>query len=141
MADSLFDVAGTSVGGDGTLKARFANGLETRIKMLQNAGHENIDLHRLPKQMTKAEAGRWLLKHIYTGTEHSTQAAAVNSKITSIDNKANREAKRNAVTGEKTVKPAAEKKAPATKAAAKSSKPAKKSSPAPAEAELATASA
>ena len=51
-----FTVAGTATNPDGTTKARFANDLVARIKILNKAGCTNINLMELPKPMTKLEA-------------------------------------------------------------------------------------
>ena len=55
-ADKLFTVAGTATNSDGTTKARFANDLVARIKILNKAGCSNINLVELPRAMTKLEA-------------------------------------------------------------------------------------
>lgn len=55
-ADKMFTVAGTATNSDGTTKARFANDLVARIKILNKAGCTNINLVELPRAMTKLEA-------------------------------------------------------------------------------------
>ena len=55
-AEKLFTVAGTAKNPNGTVKARFANDLVARIKILNKAGCTNINLVELPKAMTKLEA-------------------------------------------------------------------------------------
>jgi hypothetical protein len=55
----LFTVAGTAEY-QGTTKARFANDLKARIKMLERAGMTEIALVELPNPMTKAEAITYL---------------------------------------------------------------------------------
>lgn len=55
-AEKLFTVAGTAKNADGTVKARFANDLVARIKILNKAGCTDINLIELPKAMTKLEA-------------------------------------------------------------------------------------
>jgi hypothetical protein len=53
MSESkLFTVAGTATNADGTTKARFANDLVARIKILNKAGCTNINLLELPSPMT-----------------------------------------------------------------------------------------
>jgi len=59
-ADKLFSVAGTATNPDGTTKARFANDLVARIKILNKAGCTNINLVELPQAMTKLDALKYL---------------------------------------------------------------------------------
>lgn len=59
-ADKLFTVAGTATNSDGTTKARFANDLVARIKILNKAQCTNINLVELPRAMTKLEALQFL---------------------------------------------------------------------------------
>ena len=59
-ADKLFTVAGTATNPDGTTKARFANDLVARIKILNKAGCNNINLIELPHAMTKLQALQFL---------------------------------------------------------------------------------
>lgn len=59
-AEKLFTVAGTATNKDGTVKARFANDLVARIKILNKAGCTDINLVELPKAMTKLEALQYL---------------------------------------------------------------------------------
>jgi hypothetical protein len=59
-ADKLFTVAGTATNPDGTTKARFANDLVARIKILNKAKCTNINLAELPRAMTKLEALQYL---------------------------------------------------------------------------------
>ncbi len=54
--EKLFTVAGTAKNPNGTVKARFANDLVARIKILNKAGCTDINLIELPKAMTKLEA-------------------------------------------------------------------------------------
>ena len=54
--EKLFTVAGTAKNSDGTVKARFANDLVARIKILNKAGCTDINLMELPRAMTKLEA-------------------------------------------------------------------------------------
>ena len=60
--EKLFTVAGTAKNADGTVKARFANDLVARIKILNKAGCTDINLVELPQAMTKLEA----LQHLQT---------------------------------------------------------------------------
>lgn len=61
MSESkLFTVAGTATNPDGTTKARFANDLVARIKILNKAGCTNINLVELPSPMTKLQALQYL---------------------------------------------------------------------------------
>jgi hypothetical protein len=50
-----FTVAGTSVL-NGKEKVRFANDLETRVKVLYRNGHTDVDLIPLPMEMDKEQA-------------------------------------------------------------------------------------
>lgn len=54
--EKTFTVAGTATNADGTAKARFANDLVARVKILNKAGCTNINLVELPRAMTKLEA-------------------------------------------------------------------------------------
>jgi hypothetical protein len=58
--EKLFTVAGTATNADGTAKARFANDLVARIKILNKAGCTNINLVELPRAMTKLEALQYI---------------------------------------------------------------------------------
>jgi hypothetical protein len=60
MTDKLFTVAGTATNPDGTTKARFANDLVARIKILNKAGCTAINLVELPSPMTKLQALQFL---------------------------------------------------------------------------------
>jgi hypothetical protein len=58
--DKLFTVAGTATNPNGTTKARFANDLVARIKILNKAGCTAINLVELPSPMTKLQALQYL---------------------------------------------------------------------------------
>jgi hypothetical protein len=58
--DKLFTVAGTATNPNGTVKARFANDLVARIKILNKAGCTDINLMELPTAMTKLQALQYL---------------------------------------------------------------------------------
>lgn len=58
--EKLFTVAGTATNPNGTTKARFANDLVARIKILNKAGCTDINLVELPQAMTKLEALQYL---------------------------------------------------------------------------------
>lgn len=60
MTNKLFTVAGTATNADGTTKARFANDLVARIKILHKAGCTNVNLIELPHAMTKLDALKYL---------------------------------------------------------------------------------
>ena len=60
--EKTFTVAGTAINADGTVKARFANDLVARIKILNKAGCTEINLVEVPRAMTKMEA----LQHLQT---------------------------------------------------------------------------
>ena len=66
-AEKLFTVAGTATNADGTVKARFANDLVARIKILNKAGCTDINLVELPNAMTKLEALQYLQTQGVTG--------------------------------------------------------------------------
>jgi len=58
--EKTFTVAGTAKNADGTVKARFANDLVARIKILNKAGCTDINLTELPRAMTKLECLQYL---------------------------------------------------------------------------------
>jgi hypothetical protein len=65
--DKLFTVAGTATNPNGTTKARFANDLVARIKILNKAGCTAINLVELPRAMTKLEALQYLTEQGVAG--------------------------------------------------------------------------
>ena len=76
--EKLFSVAGTAKNADGTVKARFANDLVARIKILNKAGCTDINLVELPWAMTKLEA----LKHLQSlGMTSGDAGYAVANKL------------------------------------------------------------
>jgi ribosomal protein S21 len=65
MTDKLYSVAGVSKL-NGAYKVRFANDLVGRIKALAKS-HEDVQLHELPREMSKAEVVSFLKTHeLYT---------------------------------------------------------------------------
>ena len=58
--EKTFTVAGTAKNPNGTVKARFANDLVARIKILNKAGCTDINLVELPHAMTKLDALKYL---------------------------------------------------------------------------------
>jgi hypothetical protein len=77
-AEKMFTVAGTATNPDGTTKARFANDLVARIKILTKAKCTNINLVELPQAMTKLEA----LQHLQTlGITEGDAGFAVANKL------------------------------------------------------------
>jgi len=66
-AEKLFTVAGTATNPNGTTKARFANDLVARVKILTKNNCTNINLVELPKAMTKLEALQYLQEQGITG--------------------------------------------------------------------------
>lgn len=76
-AEKLFTVAGTAKNPNGTVKARFANDLVARIKILNKAGCTDINLIELPKAMTKLEA----LQHLQTLGQSGDAGYAVANKL------------------------------------------------------------
>lgn len=76
--EKLFTVAGTAKNPNGTVKARFANDLVARIKILNKAGCTDINLIELPKAMTKLEA----LQHLtQVGITEGDAGFAVANKL------------------------------------------------------------
>ena len=66
--EKLFSVAGTATNPDGTTKARFANDLVSRHKILNKSGCTDINLIELPHAMTKLQALQYLTEtQGYTG--------------------------------------------------------------------------
>ena len=76
-AEKLFTVAGTAKNADGTVKARFANDLVSRIKILNKAGCTDINLIELPRAMTKLEA----LQHLQSLGQTGDAGYAVANKL------------------------------------------------------------
>ena len=76
-AEKLFTVAGTAKNPNGTVKARFANDLVARIKILNKAGCTDINLIELPRAMTKLEA----LQHLQTLGQTGDAGYAVANKL------------------------------------------------------------
>ena len=64
--EKLFTVAGTATQ-HGVTKARFANDLVARIKILNKNGCTDINLVELPKPMTKLQALQYLQEQGATG--------------------------------------------------------------------------
>ena len=103
-ADKLFTVAGTATNSDGTTKARFANDLVARIKILNKAQCTNINLVELPRAMTKLEALQFLTEQGITDgdagyavanklAEKTTVAKTGEVKVAGTGVKANAKAK------------------------------------------------
>lgn len=77
-AEKLFTVAGTATNPNGTVKARFANDLVARIKILNKAGCTAINLIELPSPMTKLQA----LQHLQSvGITEGDAGYAVANKL------------------------------------------------------------
>jgi len=75
--EKLFTVAGTATQ-NGVTKARFANDMVARVKILTKAGCTNINLVELPRAMTKLEA----LQHLQTlGITEGDAGYAVANKL------------------------------------------------------------
>jgi len=75
--EKLFTVAGIATD-KGITKARFANDLVARIKILNKSGCTNINLFELPRPMTKLEA----LQHMQAmGTFEGDAAEAISTKM------------------------------------------------------------
>jgi hypothetical protein len=76
--EKTFTVAGTAKNADGTVKARFANDLVARIKILNKAGCTDINLMELPRAMTKLEALQYLTEQ---GTTQGDAGYVVANKL------------------------------------------------------------
>jgi hypothetical protein len=75
--EKLFTVAGTATD-RGVTKARFANDMVARIKILNKSGCTNINLVELPRAMTKLEA----LQHLESlGKFEGDAAEAISTKM------------------------------------------------------------
>ena len=75
--EKTFTVAGTATQ-NGVTKARFANDLVARIKILNKAGCTDINLVELPEPMTKLQA----LQHLQTlGITSGDAGHAVSEKL------------------------------------------------------------
>jgi hypothetical protein len=77
-AEKTFTVAGTATNPDGTTKARFANDLVARIKILNKSKCTNINLIELPHAMTKLEALKYLTQ---VGITDGDAGYAVSTKL------------------------------------------------------------
>ena len=76
--EKTFTVAGTATNPNGTVKARFANDLVARIKILNKAGCTAINLIELPSPMTKLQA----LQHLQSvGITEGDAGYAVANKL------------------------------------------------------------
>jgi hypothetical protein len=77
-SEKLFTVAGTATNPDGTTKARFANDMVSRVKILTKNNCTNINLVELPQPMTKLEA----LQHLQQlGITEGDAGFAVSNKL------------------------------------------------------------
>ena len=75
--DKLFTVAGTATQ-NGVTKARFANDMVARVKILTKSGCSGINLVELPRPMTKLEA----LQHLQSiGITEGDAGYAVANKL------------------------------------------------------------
>ena len=78
MTEKLFTVAGTATNPDGTTKARFANDLVARIKILNKSKCTDINLMELPEPMTKLQALQFLQAQ---GVTEGEAGYAVSAKL------------------------------------------------------------
>jgi TRAP-type uncharacterized transport system substrate-binding protein len=78
--DKLFTVAGTATQ-DGVTKARFANDMVARVKILTKSGCTNINLIELPKPMTKLEALQYLQEQGQAGDAGYAVASKLAEKV------------------------------------------------------------
>ena len=82
--NKTFTVAGTATNPDGTTKARFANELVARIKILNTAKCTNINLMELPKPMTKIDALEYMQSlDVFTGDASYAIATRTADKLKS----------------------------------------------------------
>jgi hypothetical protein len=86
--EKTFTVAGTAKNADGTVKARFANDLVARIKILNKAKCTDINLVELPRAMTKLEALQYLTEQ---GITEGDAGFAVANKLAEKSKIAKRE--------------------------------------------------
>jgi hypothetical protein len=83
--NKTFTVAGTARNADGTVKARFANDLVARIKILNKAGCTDINLIELPQPMTKVAALEYLqAQGITEGDAGYAVANRLSDKVKSV---------------------------------------------------------
>lgn len=87
QTEKLFTVAGTAINADGTAKARFANDLVARIKILNKAGCTCINLVELPEPMSKLQALQYLTNNGVTVGEAGYAVATKLAEKTSIAKK------------------------------------------------------
>jgi hypothetical protein len=85
--DKLFTVAGTATNPNGTVKARFANDLVARIKILNKAGCTAINLMELPSAMTKLQALQYLTEQGVTAGDAGYAVAAKLAEKTKLAKK------------------------------------------------------
>jgi hypothetical protein len=77
QTEKTFTVAGTATQ-NGVTKARFANDMVSRVKILSKHGCTDINLVELPKPMTKLEALQYLVE---LGITEGTAGEAVSTKL------------------------------------------------------------
>lgn len=84
-----FTHAGSSADASGVFKARFANGLSTRPKVMEKVfGYSNVTFVELPNEMTKLEAIAYLLETKPEGVNLASLEAKrtyINNQIAKID--------------------------------------------------------
>jgi len=78
--NKLFTVAGTATQ-NGVTKARFANDMVARVKILTKAGCTNINLIELPRPMTKLDALQYLQEQGLSGDASYAVANKLSEKI------------------------------------------------------------
>lgn len=79
MSEQTFIIAGVSTY-EGQKTFRFANGEPNlRANMLRHCGHENIDLHKLPRAMTKVQAMAWVMENV-RGAKNAVLRTRANDK-------------------------------------------------------------
>jgi hypothetical protein len=75
--EKMFTVAGTATQ-NGVTKARFANDMVSRVKILSKHGCTDINLVELPRPMTKLEALKYLQE---IGVTQGSAGEAVSAKL------------------------------------------------------------
>jgi hypothetical protein len=95
--EKLFTVAGTATNPNGQVKARFANDLVARIKILNKAGCTDINLVELPSAMTKLQALQYLTEQGVTAGDAGYAVANKLAEKTKIAKKGEVKVKATAV--------------------------------------------
>ena len=103
--EKTFTVAGTAKNADGTVKARFANDLVARIKILNKAQCTDINLVELPRAMTKLEALQYLTEQGITEGDAGYAVAAKLAEKAKVAKKGEVKVKATKTSATKSAKP------------------------------------